>query len=666
MTTPQSVWSALLGLSLCSGVARADDAGPDWWEIQKDVTSILIKPDASLANLAQEVCKTPPTDARMALRKFSVVTRAGMTAESIEALRQLKQLYPQLGNHQISSIYYDACDHHLDWEVAEAIVTIFADDLSELALENRLLRHFIDAGWSLERIDKWLADKPAGKNNFWIKARLNFNVSHGRGDALLKELEQAVRTRPQEIAGVIAFLEAVSQSGFDRKKLPDFTWIAESVKPELSSDAHEIASLLVNAGALETAIPFFLKAINTPLNDEEIRKMSSMIQVMIQPEMLRKMVAAQLREELARCLLDLKRADEAQKWMVEAENLRKDNNLGSHPHFAGQVQAASGQRVIESRIIAKEEISKDDPQYWLERAEYYQGRTEAAPEEEALLKALALATPKDKPQHPGKGFSDERSRILLHYARFLARQKRESEAVALLRKEISDAPATAVCSEQAARMLAFDFEKLVKVDDPVLWTWLDNRPIWSHTEERLLWRMLENSPKETLDREFTRAEKLTTGQDASRAAILGWIENRMHYAKRSVPLLEEAARNAKNDDLRKRVSFTLLESYLDTQDWKNAERIFPVATNQLTSYELPEWYGRVALAAAKAGAHDDAMRIWQRITNLDLSCLKSLDDLAKAGLKAKLISFYQTTAKAIPTSRIPTAAIAILEKADGR
>ncbi len=52
--------------------------------------------------------------------------------------------------------------------------------------------------------------------------------------------------------------------------------------------------------------------------------------------------------------------------------------------------------------------------------------------------------------------------------------------------------------------------------------------------------MLEKAHGEELDRCLDRAEKLALGHDPSRAHTLGWIENRRHFPKRSIPLLEYA------------------------------------------------------------------------------------------------------------------------------
>ena len=114
-----------------------------------------------------------------------------MSQQAIKALKTLKRLCPQLGNYQVSSIYYSACDEHCDWDVAQGVADIFADNISEINLENRLLKHLLASGWSVAGIDNWLAQKPKGKNSFWVKERLRFNVKHDRAEELLDQLAAA-------------------------------------------------------------------------------------------------------------------------------------------------------------------------------------------------------------------------------------------------------------------------------------------------------------------------------------------------------------------------------------------------------------------------------------------------------------------------------------------
>ena len=73
----------------------------------------------------------------------------------------------------------------------------------------------------------------------------------------------------------------------------------------------------------------------------------------------------------------------------------------------------------------------------------------------------------------------------------------------------------------------------------------------------------------------------------------------------------------------------------------------------LTPKEVGEWYSRVAVAAAKAGAGSDAMRIWIRVANLSPSRLEGLEDLVGAGLRDELIDFYRKMGKRMPSSEVP-------------
>jgi tetratricopeptide (TPR) repeat protein len=354
------------------------------------------------------------------------------------------------------------------------------------------------------------------------------------------------------------------------------------------------------------------------------------------------------------------RNDEAQKWMVEAADIRAEHGFGLNALFAGQVQGASGQRVIEDRIEAEEDQREDDPEYWRQRAQYYRGRNEPDQEEKALRTGLALTEPRPRPERVSKGYADMRHWLLRDYAHFLKRMDRVPEAVALLRKEIEEAPADAMSAEGAANMLAFDLPKHIDPDDAVLWYWLSDRPKWEHTESRLLWRILERAAKGDLDAYFMHAEELAKQAHPTRAYTAGWIMNRMQHPKRSIPLLEYAIQNAQDNELTQRAAFALFESYLDTGDWKQAERIFADACKRLTPTEVPAWYCRIARTAARAGAKDDAMRIWKAAANINPSDLAPLHSLVAVGLRDELAAFYRDMATRLPTSETPARALKML------
>jgi tetratricopeptide (TPR) repeat protein len=642
------------------GAVGGSRPGPDWFEADKTAATLLVTERRDIVDLVGEVSASRPETPQEAMVKLSVLMRAGMNEKAVETIEELGELCPELGNYQISSIYYRACDQYEAWELVRRLLEVFAEQVENVWLENRFLKHWQEAGGSFDEIDGWLAEMPLGRKGYWTKERMRFNEAHGRGDKLVGELTEKVMKNPQNIQGVLVLLDALIHAGGRRGHEWDLSWIAAAIKPKSATEAEKIASRLKTLEQWEAGSTFFRRAIATPLTEREVRDCADRFQVMMSPEILRAIFAVNAREGLAQCLMKMEENDEAQKWMVEAADIREEHKLNMNALFAGEVQAESGARVIESRIKEQEKFSEDDPEYWRKRAEYYRGRREPDNEEQALLKALALAEPKTRPDRPGKGYTDLRSWILRDYVGFLERMKRVDEAIVLLRKELTAAPAESESSKRAARILAFDFEKHVSADDELLWKWLSEQPKWEHTEERLLWRMLEKAEGAHLDKHFSRAEKLTEEQDPTRAFSLGWIMNRMDNPKRSIPLLQYALEHAENKEIKDNAAITLFESYLDIGDWSRAEQIFPDAKRRLSLAEETDWYTRIAVKAAAAGDKDDAMRIWRVAANANPARPLHIRQLAKYGLKDDLAAFYRELAKKLPESNAPDRVFKIL------
>ena len=630
------IGAVLLPLGSCG----AQEKEPSWNQAQREATALLMKPEANLAALVKQVSASPPTSGQQALFRLSVLTRAGLTKESVQTLQTLKRLSPDLKEGQISGIYYEACDHLRAWEVAQALLELFAENVSVVDMETRLLDHWTKVGWTVSQIDAWLAARPKGKGEVWVKERRRFNLKNGRGEALLRELEAHARANPQDMIGVQTYIGTLVEALYTgRYPTPDLAWMISSIKPTRATDAASLASACVALSNKKTALSFYRKAIATALTTQELQSLHTARQLALPEATDRALFGVELREQLAQCLLDIGQPSEAQKWMQEAVVLRREYHLERNTLLAGGTQGASGERVIERQLQADEKTSKDDPQYWMDRAAYYRGRKELAQEEAALKKGLEL--------------THGRSAIVTYYVHFLSREHREPEAVNLLRKELAELPPLSGESERVANLLAFDFPQQLRADDTVLWTWLESRPEWQFTEERLLWQMLLRAEQGERDTYFTRAEKLALGAAPSRAATLGWIENRMGATGRSIALLEYALEKSQRQELRQRAALTLFESYLDLGDWTHAEKVFPEVAPRLASHELPEWYSRIAVAAAKAGAKAEAMRLWSRVANLDLTASRALSSRVSAGLRDELIAFYTALQQAMPTSEIP-------------
>jgi tetratricopeptide (TPR) repeat protein len=641
---------------------RAQEAGnADWWAAQRELSGLLVDRKMRIEALVDRAAAAPPATAPQAMLKVAVLMRAGMGREAVAMLKELQRLAPDLDSCQVSDIYYEAFDTLHQADIAQGVLEIFAGTVCDVSLENRLLSYRLENGWSEDRVDRWLADKPAGRENFWIKERVRFNVRRGRGEPLIRDLAEAVRRNPADVAGAIAFLDILCCARHESRAAWDVSWIAGTVKPGRTTDCEKMASRLKDLACWDAAASCYGCALGIPLAEDESLKLGMMCQVKLPQATLEAMFAVNLREALSECLLNLDRREEAQRRMVEAADLRGKNGLGMNALLAGRVQGASGQRVIEGRIRVEEKKSEDDPDYWRERATYYRGRKETAREEEAWRKGLALIAPRPGPEPRAKSAGDPRRWMLDGFAQFLIDEGRQAEAFDLLRREIETAPPSAPSAEGAARMLAMDLGERVRADDEVLWTWLAARDGWDDAEERLLWKMLENAKRDELQPCLARAEKLAAGSHPGRALVLGWILNRMHFPERSIPLLEYALKHApKPGDFHEKAAFSLFESYLDAGDWKSAEALFPRARARLTAGELSDWYGRIARVAAKAGAKEEALRIWKDVVNVNPSETGALRDLVAAGLAKELGTLYRELQKRLPASDAPARALRLI------
>jgi tetratricopeptide (TPR) repeat protein len=129
-------------------------------------------------------------------------------------------------------------------------------------------------------------------------------------------------------------------------------------------------------------------------------------------ELVQAIFHVEVMDDLNKMYLDQKRNDEAQKIMIAARELRKKYNLPKDSLLAGMTQMLSGQRIVETEIKNREAIDNTKPAYWMERANYYQGRKEPLEQEKALRKALSLYdTPELRGKNPNPSFCDVRSSL---------------------------------------------------------------------------------------------------------------------------------------------------------------------------------------------------------------------------------------------------------------
>jgi succinate dehydrogenase flavin-adding protein (antitoxin of CptAB toxin-antitoxin module) len=647
--------------ALTCGQVGAEEAPADYFHIQQELNTLLFQQDKEFYKLVQETQKKPSDNAKTVTLKIALFMRAGMSKAVTAAIQDLKQLAPDLDNHSISQIYYAACDQYANWKVAKAVVDTFAENISELELRNRLIKYFQAQRWSVGQIDQWLADKPAGRDNFWLKTRLRFNKEYHQEQPIIRTLTEAVKKNPQDIDRVQTYLEMLIMLKSGDYQEWNLEWMTEIIKPQRATESLAIAQKLFRLANYKAARPFFAEALRIPLTEADFNDRALQSQALRTRDQIETAFKINTLEATAKCLAKLRDVTAAQKLMLKANQLRDEHDIPMNALLAGEIQAQSGQRVIEKKIEEKEVREKDDPRYWHERALYYRGRNESYKESQAIKKGFALTTPQPPPERITKGHTDWRSILLSDYIHYLKRQNQDAEAVQLLLTEVAESPAHAMSTKQAVHTLSFDYPKHIDIDDEHLWTWLSQRAQWEYTEERLLWEMLKKAPAPKLLDYLIKAEQMAKGQDPTRAYVLGWIENRINQPVRSIALLKEAMAKSEDDELKRKATFTLFESYLAIKDWIHAERLFPEAAQHLTPQEWTDWYGRIAVAAAQSAEFTEAIRLWENLANLNPAATQHLDAMLKAGLKEELIAFYKIMVFRLPESSIPKKALLILK-----
>jgi hypothetical protein len=236
-----------------------------------------------------------------------------------------------------------------------------------------------------------------------------------------------------------------------------------------------------------------------------------------------------------------------------------------------------------------------------------------------------------------------RSTILSSYMSFLDRVGRSESAAVILDREWNQATPGGTYAQRMVGMLLDDRTTLSLIGRERLWAYLAARTPWSRQEELLLWRLVELSADQR-EQAWSRAGDLARDQHPSRARVLGWVMTRSNASAQAIPWLKIAWERLETEREREQAAFTLFEAYLDNRDWRGAEQMWPIARAQLTAAEIPDWLGRIAVAAARAGDRSHAMRLWKDRTNLDRASQVYLDDMLQAGLKSPLLEFYRTLA----------------------
>jgi len=635
--------------------SRPSAATIDWWEIDKAVVERLLSEDIDAVVGSLAAAQTP-RDTGGWLRCLNILVRAGHREQAAKAIDRRAVAFP-LQEKPALSHAADFLIERQEWDLARRFLERMPE--AEPGWGYILVGHWAKTGSHAE-IDRWLAARAKSNPEYWFRERLRFRAELGTENELLISLAADVRAHACDLARAERYLEAVGLVGRET----DLGWMGQTCKPRLAYESFKLGSALARRSP-PAAIALLERSLATPfthqdqkLIDEEVRHwMAAVVPQRVWDRDLRLWA----KQALAASYQANGQAGKAQP-LVEALAAANKSGLPhySWAQFAGGVQDQSGARVIEDRILKAEAANPDSSEYWLTRAKYYAGRKENAQAIEAFEKALALA-PFDSSNETRMA---QRHQIMREYAHYKFTTAGNHEAVRTLQRELAVIPLdTQYASWLIQGMLEYERDdfKPIHPGSEQLWSYLSARRKWDHAEERLLWRMVANVPESEREAHWIRAVSLVGNADPTRAKTLGWIMTRTNESARAIPLLKDAASRLPEGDAKKAATFTLFEAYCATNNWRESETLWPAVIQRLSPREIPDWLGKISVVAARAGAPDDAMRLWRAKANLDRTDLRALDELARLGLKERLRAFYEQIKKSDLQTWVPDSALKLLQ-----
>jgi len=635
-------------------------------EINHDLTLLLL--EKNINDVTKQLDReTSPTVASL-FRRLVIYGRAGHASRVRETLEQLAATpnWQCPARNDLVWLLRNASD--------QSFVTqrFYYERLCPDTIEGAeaFVRLWSDVG-DLKELDTWLSER-SDRNEQWLMLRVQVRARSGTAGELLDALAAEIRANPTDWTRLDRYLKANRYTG---DNVQDVSWLADTFEVHTAADYFQLGDRLQGhapeAGAklLQRSLELaFTDADAKFVNDQLNRFRSAGPAIKVNWE---KQLRYWTKRSLAEVYLRLNQPLAAQPLIEELVSTKGDDILLQNVHhLAGAVQGSSGQRVVETKILRDEVARRSTAEYWLERAQYYEGRLEYDLERESYRQALvALAVRPDD----DKGLK-ERYTVLWSFALFLAKHNQEEnrpELEKLLTTELSSTPPQTDYAFEVARLITqneLDLDELrnslLAKQPALLARLLDARRDWGNNErlfieqvvnreavpsslKEKIWSALEplaNDPGST--RTFHLAEAMKDGEEWRRAIPL-W----RGYIKHAYPTNWEGY---KDDAIAH-----LLTAYCQTGQWQTAEKHLFAHVDSFWRV-LPRALAEIAIAAAKANAIDDAMRLWRMSANIDRRNLDPLGQLAKTKLKPQLLAMYSQMKKEDPQSTIPDLALQML------
>src|SRR5438034_4609330 len=348
-------------------------------EMQREITLLLL--DKNLTEVANELAHTKANSTVPLMWRLAVFARAGQRARVHQTLQELaaardwncsfsagKEFVRQQSSEDLTGLrfYYERlCP-------------------SDASRADDFVRRWEQEG-DLRQLDSWLAARSA--RDEWLTELISLRRKLGTGSKLFEQLADELRADPANRALLDRYLRA-AQFGANQ----DVAWLADVVPMRLAFDYYDLGSRLLHSHG--AAARLLEKSLALPFTEQDAKLTSDLFyrsRQMAPPIKVNweKQLRYWTKRDLAETYKALNQPLSAQPLVEELVNMKGDDFEAGDAHtLAGMVQAASGQRVVETKILRDEVSRRGTAEYWIERAQYYSGRDEEELELETYRQAL--------------------------------------------------------------------------------------------------------------------------------------------------------------------------------------------------------------------------------------------------------------------------------------
>ena len=247
-------------------------------------------------------------------------------------------------------------------------------------------------------------------------------ASKGKLQDHVKKLAEKIKHTPGDVDRVFEYI--AGRFHLPQEQRPPILWLAETCR--LKRALHNCAlGQMFQWESPEAAIHFYERSLACPVTDYDRQHFSEFNKTSQPIFQVEKFLRHWAKVDLVRACLKAKKVNRAQKLVEELTDKKDGSDTNAMFFLAGQVEAASGQRLVEGRVKKAEKENTVSIIYWLNRAEYFKGRGALDQAEHAYQVAVKL---------PVNTWHTE---AVLYFGRFLADQKRIREAEQVYRDEMA-------------------------------------------------------------------------------------------------------------------------------------------------------------------------------------------------------------------------------------